>query len=56
MIKRINGETITLRISACVGNYIVDKKEKIIYNIRAKKWLNQEHKEEVNHVRKYQSA
>jgi hypothetical protein len=36
MIKRINGETITLRISVCIGNYIVDKKWEIIYNIYAK--------------------
>ena len=36
MIKQINGETVTLRISACIDKYIVDKKGEIIYNIHAK--------------------
>jgi hypothetical protein len=43
-------------ISGFIGNYIVDKKEKIIYNVSAVNSRFKKVTNEVNHVRKPEST
>ncbi len=50
------GKRNILGMSVCIGNYIVDRKEKIIYNASAVNRRFKKKTNEVNHVRKYQST